>query len=174
MTGGYGWLSHQCRHELLSDAWVEFATSLYLDRTVMRFIPMNRTEQQIRTSLVNSARLNRLADTNQLLWVIVEKQSQRPVGIHMLSVDNSDTKLAEYGIMLSPESQHNGIGTESIKGLLAHIPREWGIEQVFAQYQVGNHAMARVFQKAGFTTVDEQKNDSGNATLVRTEYRLKW
>ncbi|MDA0150198.1 GNAT family N-acetyltransferase [Vibrio sp. LaRot3] len=82
-----------------------------------------------------------------LCLVMVDKQSQQPIGVTGCVMENG---IAELGYLLLPEFFGRQYGTESLAALLELLKAQCGVKQFKAVVTEGNIASERVLEKCGF------------------------
>ena len=85
-------------------------------------------------------------------FFIADDGRKKPIGQIRFEIDN---KEAIISFSVSPEARRRGYGKEILFKAVTKIFNETNIEQVSAYVKSDNEASLRVFQKAGFNTVEE-------------------
>ncbi|UXI03178.1 GNAT family N-acetyltransferase [Photobacterium sp. TY1-4] len=88
-----------------------------------------------------------------LCLVVIEKDTQRPVGITGFLPDETAAGQAEVGFMLLPDHQGKGYGTASLSAVVGYA-RQIGMTALTATVTEGNDASCRVLEKCGFAFVE--------------------
>lgn len=85
-----------------------------------------------------------------LCLVIIDNETNAPVGVTGFIVDENNRSNAEVGYLLLPEHHGKGYGTESLQGLLHFAIHELHLSSLTATVTEGNDASCRVLEKCGF------------------------
>lgn len=82
-------------------------------------------------------------------WLIVDKESEKVIGMINLHDVNVEKASAETSYVLAPKYWGQGIMTEALEGVLAFAFEKVGMKQVQADVFQENEASARVLEKCG-------------------------
>ncbi|MEJ2766289.1 GNAT family N-acetyltransferase [Photobacterium sp. MCCC 1A19761] len=88
-----------------------------------------------------------------LCLVVIEKDTQRAVGITGFLPDETVAGQAEVGFMLLPGHQGKGYGTALLSAVVGYA-RQIGMTALTATVTEGNDASCRVLEKCGFAFVE--------------------
>ncbi|WDE01161.1 GNAT family N-acetyltransferase [Thalassomonas actiniarum] len=131
--------------------------SLYTSKQVMRHIgpPLSREQtRQLFTFTLN----NTNSDGDQRLsWTVVERQSQKSIGMLALTWDLTRSDAASIGIMLYCDSQGKGYGLEAQGALSEYGFSHLSLNKIYTQFAVTNLVNEHIYHKLGFITSDEKE-----------------
>ncbi|MDR0219873.1 MAG: GNAT family N-acetyltransferase [Lachnospiraceae bacterium] len=122
-------------------------------------------EKMIRRALITAEShrewVRTMVETGKAVqFVIIEKQSNRPVGSVFLRDIDYDFAKAEFGIFIGEEeARGQGYGTEAAALLLAYAFAELRLHKVFLRLLAGNEAAEKSYAKAGFRREAVLKDD---------------
>ena len=75
-------------------------------------------------------------------------------------------KEAEVKYSFLREFWGQGIGTETVQGMVTYGQREHGLREIIATLNPANRASQRVLEKAGLSFREDRENDDGSITRV--------
>lgn len=88
--------------------------------------------------------------TDRQRFMIVRKKDHIPVG-HVVFFDlNTLNRSAELGLLVDPDEQKHGYGTEAIKILCRYLFQYRGLNKVYLQTAEFNKGMIKTAEKLGF------------------------
>jgi len=83
-------------------------------------------------------------------FMIVRKKDHVPVGRVVFFFLNTLNRSAELGLLVDPDEQKNGYGTEAIKILCRYLFQYRGLNKVHLQTAEFNKGMVKTAEKLGF------------------------
>ena len=83
-------------------------------------------------------------------WKIVDKISDKEMGVVAYYFFKAEHKKAEIGFWLFPEYWNKGVITEVLRRVIEYCQLEKGIHRLEAFVEEGNEASCRVLEKLGF------------------------
>ncbi len=116
------------------------------------FPPINKPEEvkdYVRDYLVGNPQAG-IAPRYFISWIVIEKSSNRAVGLISFVAYVERHQRAELGYALVPECWNKGYGTEASKEILRYAFAQ-GLVRIFATVDPRNGASERVLQKLGMT-----------------------
>lgn len=96
------------------------------------------------------------------IWTIAGSCQAEDAGIASLMADGAS---AEIGILLLPEWQGRGVGTQAVHRLTEYGFDTLGVERIESRQRVGNVGWQRLMERSGFKRVD--------GAIMRAEW-LTW
>jgi RimJ/RimL family protein N-acetyltransferase len=142
------------------DAWVAGHASVLQDRTGARFRAPVEAPPLFADDLPALRDLLRQEDGRHQIWLLVEKDSDEPVGVAGFSTDQ---RVATTGYSVFPRFESRGYTTEALRALLDRIQAEGGVDRVRATIPPDNLPSIRVAKKLGMvntgTDVDPEVGD---------------
>lgn len=139
---------------LLEEKDIDLYVSLYTDPKIMRFIAEPFTEHKAKSSFFTAIKLNSETPFKQVIWAIVDKNSNEVCGIQNLSMHYEDKRSAEAGLILARKAQGRFYPEEALIGMVDYGFSNLGLKTIFAYSSLTNRASKRVVLKAGFTELN--------------------
>jgi len=151
----------------------------------MKSIAAPFTQTKAEQSFTTAMKLLKKEPPRHLVWVMLNKESDTPVGIFGLTwpkpenTQEESTKAesaiteslkAEIGIILTPQSVKKGFAIELMRHFLGRCSNFKGLTHLQANVSAGNTDSLRLFQKANFQTVATDKTTEN--TVIRLEYDI--
>ncbi|WP_349261252.1 GNAT family N-acetyltransferase [Povalibacter sp.] len=136
------------------DLFCELHTSV----RVMQFIGSPLTESQAIRKFGKALQMTRERRRHLRFYAIVERHTDKPIGICGLIRSRSQTGL-EIGIMLHERWQGRGYGREAVWALVEQTLRRGPVQRIFATTDARNAPCAGMFRGLGF----QQQPGDGNA-----------
>jgi len=87
---------------------------------------------------------------DQQQFVIVRLKDKTPVGIISFHNMNALNRSVEFGIIVDPDEQRNGYGTEATRLLCNYLFNYRGMNKVYAQTSAFNKGAVKLLEKSGF------------------------
>ena len=138
-----GWIeTERLNMRPVSEADVTLFCDLYGDPATMRFVgpPLSRERAQ-RSFRIVLASLD-CEPLERLFMVIIEKATQRAVGIGACQQFDARYHRVEAGLVLNSESRVRGFGKEGLRALITHAFEIFPVDEVWVQH-AADHAIAR-------------------------------
>ena len=102
-------------------------------------------EEKVKTGLVEQ-------------FIIIEKESNKPIGSVYFRDINKEKKEAEYGIFIGEDdSIGKGYGNETAQLALKYAFEEMGLKRVYLRVFEDNYSAIKSYENAGFTQIDRQE-----------------
>lgn len=127
-----------------------FYCSLYTNPTVMYFVAPALTPDQAQRGFLKTLDLMQARPMACLLLVIVDRTTQRPVGLCGVPQFDADANTLEIGVMLLPDAQGKGYAKQSKIGLMQRLFSALPANEICIRYQPENSAAARSNRSIGF------------------------
>lgn len=111
-------------------------------------------------------------DEDGTTLLVIDKQSQQPVGLVILAEMPSDTKSGadvRLGYLLSESTWGKRIASELVIGFTEWCRQQSYISHITAGVATDNPASKRVLQKAGFDQLPATNDSAGDEELFRME-----
>jgi len=122
---------------------------LFTDPVTMRHIGGPLTTEAAKRRFRGALALSGRDPPAGLLFSICERTRDRHIGIcSLLNIDRERSR-AEVGIMLRPEWQGQGLGTEALRLVLTTAFTVLAIDEVWGQFDPSNVAVERMNIRAG-------------------------
>lgn len=110
----------------------------------------------LREYILNSKQ--EIVEAGQYRFVISSKESNTPLGFIDLFDFNTQHLRAGVGIIVHPNHQNNGYGSEALSLLISYCKNELRIHQLYANVLENNTLSIRLFEKHGFQKVGIKKD----------------
>jgi RimJ/RimL family protein N-acetyltransferase len=91
------------------------------------------------------------ADPSIKMYEIRVEGRDVPMGVCGLTSIDLNNRRAEFSLYIAPMHQRDGMGTRTLKTLLAHGFKTLGLNSIWGETFEGNHAIT-MFEKIGFKT----------------------
>lgn len=103
---------------------------------------------------------NKILKGEVVQFIIIDNNSNKPVGSTYLRDIDRHNKKAEFGIFIGEEdARGKGIGTISTKLILEYGFKELGLHKIFLRVFANNTAAIKSYEKAGFIYEGTAKDD---------------
>ncbi len=152
-----------------------FYCDLYGDPRAMRFVggPLSRERSERSFRIVLASRFRR--PLRRIFMVIIERSSQRAIGIGGYQHINGRRRRVEAGMILKPESQGRGFGKEGLAGLVTHAFEVLPVDEVWIQHAAENRIARRVPVSLGFSPGTDSAPFGGRpGQCLWSAYRESW
>jgi RimJ/RimL family protein N-acetyltransferase len=140
----------------------------------MRFVgpPLSRERAQrsFQKALVSQHR----RPLERLFLVIVEKASQRAIGISAFQNFDAHRRRVEAGMMLRCESRGRGFGKEGLSALVTYAFALFPVDEVWIQHAADNSNAKRVPINLGLSRNTNAAYDDGSGKFIWSAYRESW
>lgn len=149
---------------------VPFLIDLWSDPEVTRYVGGPREREWLKEAFEDTAR-NPFAEKYDL-WVVVEKESGKPVG-HCGLIDKEVEGRAEFDLcyFFAKSVWGRGYATEIGNELVNHARREFGLKRIIAMIDPANLGSRRVAEKLGLN-IEREIVRPGDAP--RVIYAIEW
>lgn len=104
-----------------------------------------------------------LPDKNQISFMLIEKKSNKQIGVVGVKRIGSDSAEASY--LLDKTAQGKGYASEAVQRITEFLKEYWGCKKVIAEIHKGNHASIKMIQKLGF----QKKFSHGNFEIFERD-----
>jgi RimJ/RimL family protein N-acetyltransferase len=143
--------TERLRMRPLSEGDASLYFSLYEDPDTMRFVgpPLSRERAQ-RAFRKALASLD-CRPVERLFLAIVEKASQRAIGIGALQDFDARRRRVQAGIMLESESRGRGFGKEILRALATRAFAAFPLDEVWVQHAADNSSARSLPFSLGFS-----------------------
>jgi RimJ/RimL family protein N-acetyltransferase len=140
---------HLTIRKLNEKDWPLFS-HLYTDSQVMKHI--GEPQEEITVKQIFDQRLLpwEKTDNNGLSLVIENNISALPIGLIGLKSQNSETAIAELGIMLDLGHSGKGYGSEALKSVINYAFNQLDFHKLTATCSINNLASQKALEKNGF------------------------
>ena len=99
-----------------------------------------------------------ITKTGQLRLVIQEPKTNMPIGLIDLFDFDAINNKSGVGLIISPEYQNKGIGTEALQLLIKYCKTTLNIHQLYCDIQCTNKNSISFFEKNGFEKTGIKKD----------------
>jgi diamine N-acetyltransferase len=99
-----------------------------------------------------------ISEAGQYRFVISSKEPNTPLGLIDLFDFNAQHLRAGVGIIVHPNHQNNGYGSEALSLLISYCKNELRIHQLYADVLENNTLSIRLFEKHGFQKAGIKKD----------------
>ncbi len=110
----------------------------------------------------------------RVLLVIVEKASQRAIGISAFQDFDVRRRRVEAGMMLGCGSCGRGFGKEGLSALVTHAFARFPVDEVWIQHAADNSSAKRVPVSLGLSHNTTAAYDDGSGRFIWSAYRESW
>jgi RimJ/RimL family protein N-acetyltransferase len=157
----------------LSEGDAALYCDLYGDPDTMRFVgpPLSRERAQRNFRKAVASQRHPL---ERLFLVIVEKASQRAIGMSALQNFDARRRRVEAGIMLGCESRGRGFAKEGMSALLTYAFAIFPVDEVWVQHAADHSIAKRVPISLGLSRNTDAANDDGSGKFIWSAYRESW
>lgn len=146
---------------------------LYADPDTMRFVGPPLSRERARRSF-RKALASRRQPLEGLFLVIVEKASQRDIGISAFQSLDARSRRVEAGMMLGCESRGRGFGREGLSALVSYAFATFPVDEVWIQHAADNSNARRVPISLGLSRNTDAAHNDGSGRLIWSAYRESW
>ncbi|MDO6613825.1 GNAT family N-acetyltransferase [Shewanella sp. 1_MG-2023] len=133
----------------------QFFISLYRDPNVMKHIaaPFSMTQAE---EFFNAAlNVDMTNDIRQIIWVIIDKQTQEKLGIQSIIIFSKKQKNAEAGLILIKEVHGKGYAVELFKRMIEFGLNELHLPQIDTFCDSKNLPAVKGILAVGFVKISE-------------------
>lgn len=103
---------------------------------------------------------NKILTGEVVQFIIIDNDSNKPVGSTYLRDIDKHNKKAEFGIFIGEEdARGRGIGTVSTKLILEYGFKKLGLHKIFLRVFSNNNSAIKSYEKAGFIYEGTAKDD---------------
>lgn len=103
---------------------------------------------------------NKILKGEVVQFIIIDVDTNKPVGSTYLRDIDKNNKKAEFGIFIGEDdARGKGIGTASTKLMLDYGFKELGLHKIFLRVFSDNNSAIKAYEKAGFTYEGTAKED---------------
>ena len=159
----------------VSEADETLFCDLYGDPETMRFVgPVLTRERAQRSFRIVLASLDS-HPLERLFLVIVEKASQRAIGISAFQHFDAHRRRVEAGMVLNSESRGRGFGKEGLHALVTHGFAIYPVDEVWIQHAADNAIARRVPISLGLArNTDAPALEVAPGKCIWSAYRESW
>jgi RimJ/RimL family protein N-acetyltransferase len=162
-------------YRLLTAADEALFCQLYADAEVMRYVGTPLTRDKALVSFGKALALTQQEFFQRRVTAIVERSSNKVVGISSIHLVAGKKNTAQVGSMLLPAAQANGYGPEYSKALIGYAFKARPVEKLIAQVAVGNQVTETLVTGLGFVRGAETPATPDRPALVTwTLTQGKW
>ena len=147
---------------------------LYTDAGTMRFIAEPWSMERAKRMF---SKLIALSDARNgpNYFAMLEKDTQRAIGLCAIQRPDAEMQRAEVGMMLNSDARGRGYATEAFAALMTEAFLALPIDTVWVQYHPANTAAERLFIGLGFLpATDVAIGDVHHAQCTRAMLRSAW
>ncbi len=143
---------------------------LYTDPQTMRFVgpPLSRERAQRGFRKVLESVERRPIEL--VLLVIVEKATDRSIGIGAFQDFDLHRHRVQAGMMLGSGARGRGFGKEGLRALIDHAFATFAVDEVWTQHAADNADARRLTISLGLS----HNTETGSGKLVRSAWRHSW
>ena len=99
-----------------------------------------------------------ISEAGQYRFVISSEETNTALGLIDLFDYNKQHSRAGVGILVHPEHQNKGYGSEALSLLISYCKKELRLHQLYADVLENNTVSLRLFEKHGFQKVGIKKD----------------
>lgn len=143
---------------------------LYTNPKVMRKICSPLSESQAEQFFNLTLKQVDRFDNKRLSWAIVEKESQKTIGIQGITWDKNLPDTVSIGIMLLPAANGRLYPEEAMGALVQYAFEYANLTQVNAEFNKTNFATARFVKKLGFILTQSKSSVESSNNIPQTCY----
>ena len=99
-----------------------------------------------------------ISEAGQYRFVISYKKTNTPLGLIDLFDFNAQHSRTGVGIIVHPDHQNKGYGSEALSLLISYCKDDLGLRQLYADVLENNLTSLRLFEKHGFQKVGIKKD----------------
>jgi RimJ/RimL family protein N-acetyltransferase len=137
-------------YRLLNASDEALYAQLYADPEVMKYVGTPLPRERALVSFGKALALTEQAIFQRRVTAIVERSSNKAVGISSIHLIEGKKRTAQVGSMLTPAAQAQGYGPEYSKALIAYAFKSRPIDRVLANVAIGNQVTERLVTDLGF------------------------
>jgi RimJ/RimL family protein N-acetyltransferase len=138
-------------YRLLSVEDESLYCELYADPEVMRYVGTPLSRERALVSFGKALALTQQAYFQRRVTAIVERSTEKVIGISSIHMIDGERRSAQVGSMLVSSAQAKGYGVEYSKALIAHAFKTRPVEKLRAQVAVGNSVTEGLVTELGFS-----------------------
>lgn len=143
---------------------------LYGDPETMRFVGPPLSQEQAQRGFRKVLELLERRPIELVLWVIVERATDRSIGIAAFQDFDPGRRRVQAGMMLDGGARGRGFGKEGLRALIEHAFATFAVDEVWTQHAADNTDARRLTLSLGLSHNTETKSGK----LVRSAYRHSW
>ncbi len=153
----------------------ELFCELFTDKRTMQFIGEPLSPARACANFQAALRRNAQQPLRQVFCKIVEKTSDRAIGLCSIQRIDRNRRTCEIGLMLTPHRHRCGFGRETVVALVDAAFRVFPIGEISVQYGADNAAVERLFIGTGFRPgAHEGADEAGARMRLLSAYRHSW
>jgi len=134
---------------------------LYTDAETMRYIGEPLSPERAARSFRKTLATSDQDPPERVFLAILDKATQRPLGICAIVQFEAGMTRAEVGIMLKSDARSKGFAREVLGGLVRTTFSAFPVDEIWAQCSIQNPVIEHVFSSLGFTLCGCRAIDAG-------------
>ena len=146
---------------------------LYTDTETMRFIGQPLTPERAARSFLKAVAAWAEHPLGRVFLTVLEKATQRALGICAIVQFDMDVSRAEVGIMLKSEARSQGLAREGLGELVRQTFRMFPVATVWVECSTANPVVERMVSSIGFER-DEGLASGPLAKRIWSVHRASW
>jgi RimJ/RimL family protein N-acetyltransferase len=146
---------------------------LYTDAETMRFIGEPLTPERAARSFRKAVAAWADRPLERAFLSVLEKVTQRALGICAIVQFDAHLSRAEVGIMLKSEARSRGLAREGLGGLVKQTFRMFPVAAIWVECSAGNPVVERMVSSIGFER-DEGLASGPLAKRIWSIHRTSW
>jgi RimJ/RimL family protein N-acetyltransferase len=159
----------------LSEGDLDLYCDIYADPDTMRFVGPPMSRERAERSFQKVLAFAECRPVERLFLAIVEKASQRAVGIGSLQDLDVPRRRIEAGVMLATGSRVRGFGKECLSALVTHAFAVLPVDEVWIQHAAENAIAQGVPVSLGLSrNTAAPTHHDGPQMYVWSAYRDSW
>jgi RimJ/RimL family protein N-acetyltransferase len=148
---------------------------LYTDPDTMRFIAPPLTTEQATNRFRKVVAWQREPSFARRFLVMLERVTQRPIGICGTSNYDAETLRLEVGIVLKAVARSRGLAREALVGLINKVFAMSSVREIYVRFSAHNVAMERTSVRVGFTPCADAIQEQGLLSeRIWSVHRSSW
>lgn len=148
--------TRRLRLRLLTQEDEALFCGLYTDPDIMRFIGPAMTAARASRAFAGILARMRQKPPGCVYLVILDKVSERPLGICGLPEFHLNAIRQEVGLVLTGQSRSRGIAREGLAALVDRVFTMTSVDEVWSRFSTKNLAAQRLVLSVGFSACDEK------------------
>ena len=148
---------------------------LYTDAETMRYIGEPLSPERAKRSFRKLSASTSESPPKRVFLTVLDKATQRPLGVCAIAQFNARMTRAEVGIMLKSDARSKGFAREGLGGLVKQTFSVFPVSEIWAQCSARNLVVEHVFSSLGFTLCGEITIDLEDLSQrIWSAHRSSW
>ena len=143
---------------------------LYSDPETMRFVGPPLSRERAQRGFRQVLELLERRPIELVLWVLVEKATDRSIGIGAFQDFDPQRRRVQAGLMLGAGARGRGFGKEGLRALIDYAFVTFAVDEVWTQHAVDNTGAGGLTVSLGLS----HNTETRSGKLVRSAFRHSW